>query len=60
MPPDEIATVKDVTDEVRKLRDIQRESVDDEYMRGLYNGLELVLAVLEARNPEYLKEPICP
>jgi len=49
------ATVEDVTNEVRKLRDIQRASVDDEYMRGLYNGLELVLAVLEARDPEYLQ-----
>ena len=46
--------------EVKRLRDLQRDSVIDEYMAGLYNGLELALSVLEEREPEmvsYTTEP---
>lgn len=29
----------------------------DSYQRGLYNGLELALSVLEVRNPNFKEEP---
>lgn len=29
----------------------------DEYMRGMYNGLECALATLEGRDPEYKHAP---
>ena len=38
--------------EIKRLRDLQSDSVVDEYMAGLYNGLELALSVLEDREPE--------
>lgn len=38
--------------EIKRLRDLQSDSVVDEYMTGLYNGLELALSVLEDREPE--------
>jgi hypothetical protein len=44
---------------VRELRDAQAASVGtDPYMRGLYNGLELALAVTEDRDPAYLEGPV--
>ena len=46
--------------EVKRLRDLQRDSIVDEYMAGLYNGLELALSALEEREPEmvsYTTEP---
>jgi hypothetical protein len=43
---------------VRELRDAQANSVgDDPYMRGLYNGLELAVAVIEDRSPVYMDGP---
>lgn len=39
--------------EVKRLRDLQEENIKDEYSCGLYNGLELALSVLEAREPEF-------
>lgn len=40
--------------EIKRLRDLQRDSVIDEYMAGLYNGLELALSVLEEREAEFV------
>ena len=49
------------TDKVRNLRDVQGQNGTwdmDEYMRGLYNGLELALSVLEGeRDPVFRSEP---
>lgn len=48
----------DIT-KVRELRDVQAGSVGtDPYMRGLYNGLELAIAVTEDRDPVYMEGPI--
>lgn len=38
--------------EIKRLRDLQSDSITDEYMAGLYNGLELALSALEDREPE--------
>lgn len=40
--------------EIKRLRDLQRDSVIDEYMAGLYNGLELALSILEEREAEFV------
>lgn len=44
---------------LRDIRDVQG-SVGNydqgEYMRGLYNGLELAVSIMEDRNPEYVDE----
>ena len=50
----------DSISKLRNLRDIQGRKGNydvDEYMRGLYNGLELSLSIFEGRSPDY-KEPI--
>lgn len=44
---------------VREVRDAQAASVGtDPYMRGLYNGLELALAIAEDRDPTYMDGPV--
>jgi hypothetical protein len=41
------------TDTVRMLKKIQEQNTNDEYSCGLLNGIELALAVLEERKPEF-------
>lgn len=49
--------------ELERLKQIQKQTVETdktEYSAGLYNGIELALAVLQNREPNYLnieKEP---
>lgn len=56
-------TLKSKTNEVKNIRDLQKQSLDkltDDYMVGLYNGLEMATAILENREPVFLdivKEP---
>lgn len=48
--------IAETTKQLKKLRDIQGSdgTIDQgEYMVGLYNGIELAIAVLEGRDPEY-------
>ena len=40
--------------EANNLIEIQSKSVTDEYMKGLYNGMELIIALFESREPEYI------
>ena len=40
-------------EKVADLLAIQQQSVTDEYMRGLYNGLELAIATMQDREPKY-------
>lgn len=52
----ETAVNSDKIASINSLRDIQGQPGnwdDSEYMRGLYNGLELASATLEGRDPEY-------
>lgn len=39
--------------QVRMLRDVQEQNIRDDYSCGLHNGIELALAVLEGREPEF-------
>ena len=41
--------------EVRGIVELQRKSITDEYMRGLYNGMELILSTFESREPKYIE-----
>lgn len=56
-------TLKGKIKEVKNIRDLQKQSLEkstDDYMVGLYNGLEMATAILEGREPEFLacvKEP---
>lgn len=49
--------------ELKRVKDAQEQSLKakhDDYMIGLYNGLELAVAIMENRKPVYLsciKEP---
>lgn len=49
---------KDVSllDKLKSMKNIQADSLTDDYMVGLYNGLELAIATIEDREPSY-KEP---
>lgn len=55
--------LKSKTNEVKNIRDLQKKSLEksaDDYMVGLYNGLEMATAILENREPVFLdivKEP---
>lgn len=52
--------IYDKINNVKKARDSQKDSIDsvninqDEYSRGLYNGLELAIAILEDKNPNFI------
>lgn len=56
-------TLRSKTKQVKEVRDLQKQSLEkltDDYMVGLYNGLELAVAIMENRKPAYLsciKEP---
>ncbi|AUR88978.1 hypothetical protein NVP1231O_26 [Vibrio phage 1.231.O._10N.261.49.F8] len=43
------------SDKIQSLKDLQINSVCDEYMKGLYNGLELAQSVIDNREPEFLE-----
>lgn len=49
--------LKSKTNEVKNIRDLQKQSLEksaDDYMVGLYNGLEMATAILENREPVFL------
>ncbi|WAX12123.1 hypothetical protein CS266P2_00020 [Clostridium phage CS266P2] len=50
-------TLRSKTKQVKDIRDLQKQSLEkstDDYMVGLYNGLEMATAILEGRKPEFL------
>lgn len=56
-------TLRSKTKQLKDIRDLQKQSFEkstDDYMVGLYNGLEMATAILENREPVFLdivKEP---
>ena len=56
-------TLRSKTKQVKDIRDLQKQSLEksaDDYMVGLYNGLEMAVAIMENREPVFLdcvKEP---
>ena len=44
--------------EAKEMLKVQKDSYDyDEYMHGMYNGMEFVLCLMEDREPEYMEAP---
>lgn len=56
-------TLKAVKTEIRGIKELQKQSMEmekDDYMVGLYNGIEIALAIMENREPEFeacVREP---
>ena len=56
-------TLRSKTKQVKDIRDLQKQSLEksaDDYMVGLYNGLEMAVAIMENREPEFeacVREP---
>ena len=50
---------RELVEKLRNLRDMQGKcNHESEYMRGLYNGLELALSLFEEeREPQYIAQP---
>lgn len=38
---------------IKTLKNVQENNLEDNYMVGLYNGMELAVAILEDRKPVY-------
>ena len=54
-------TTREYWNRVEALTDLlaaQQQSVEDEYNHGLYNGLELAIATLQDREPQYYHGPV--
>lgn len=52
---------KRIHETIRMLKEMQEQNITDDYSCGLHNGLELALAVIEDREPEfqtYETEPV--
>lgn len=41
------------TDEIRRIKQMQEQNITDEYTVGIYNGIEMCLAIMENREPEF-------
>jgi hypothetical protein len=48
-----ITTINNRLDKCHELLKIQASVLTDEYMKGMYNGMEFILAVIEDRKPVY-------
>lgn len=43
-------------EQLRQLTEVAKQSAhSDEYLRGMYNGMEFCLSVLEGREPKYVE-----
>lgn len=40
-------------EEIKTLKNVQENNLEDNYMVGLYNGMELAIAIFENRKPKY-------
>ena len=38
---------------IKTLKNVQEQNLEDDYMIGLYNGMEIAVAILEDRKPVY-------
>lgn len=48
-------TLPQLKQDLRKIVKGQRNRVTNQYQRGVYNAFEMILALLENRNPIYLQ-----
>lgn len=52
----DMAIIKNRLDGCHELLKVQASVLTDEYMKGMYNGMELILAVIEDREPVYVSK----
>ena len=53
--------LKTIKNSIGQLRDMQAQNIGDDYSCGLYNGIELCMAIIEEREPvfaTYDSEPL--
>lgn len=54
--PNKVTILKKHFDDAHYMLEIQRQVLTDEYMKGMYNGMELILATIEDREPIWASE----
>lgn len=54
--PDKVAVPKKYFDDAHNMLKTQSTCLTDEYMRGMYNGMELILSTIENREPIWASE----
>lgn len=53
--------LKTIKNSIKQLRGIQEQNIGDDYSCGIYNGIELCMAIIEEREPvfaTYDSEPV--
>lgn len=51
-----LGTINNRIDKCHELLKVQASVITDEYMKGMYNGMELILCTLEDREPIWASE----
>jgi hypothetical protein len=46
--------VEKLLNDIDKLLSIQADNIDDEYMRGMYNGMEMIRSIVSTQEPIYM------
>ena len=54
--PNKVTILKKHFDDAHYMLEIQRQVLTDEYMKGMYNGMELILCTFEDREPIWASE----
>lgn len=53
--------LKTIKDSIKQLKGMQEQNIGDDYSCGIYNGIELCMAIIEEREPvfaTYDSEPV--
>lgn len=53
--------LKTIKNSIKQLKEIQEQNIGDDYSCGIYNGIELCMAIIEEREPvfaTYDSEPL--
>lgn len=53
--------LKIIKNSIKQLKGMQEQNIDDDYSCGIYNGIELCMAIIEEREPvfaTYDSEPV--
>jgi hypothetical protein len=54
--PNKVTVLKKHFDDAHYMLEMQRQVLTDEYMKGMYNGMELILCTFEDREPIWASE----
>jgi hypothetical protein len=47
--------IEELLNDIDELLAIQAANVDDEYMRGMYNGMEMIRSIVSLQEPVYME-----